>query len=188
MRDHAQQAVTELLVLRAQAGHADALSLLVRNWHDRLVRHAQRLTGHQEAGRDVVQEAWIDVSRGLWALDDPARFGAWAYRIVTRRSALWVRQEQRRRRHEKSTHAVDPTASSLGDHREAQRRAEAADDMHDALKRLSAEDQTLLELRYLHEFSIDEVAVALDIPPGTAKSRLFHARQRLKEELHRVHK
>jgi RNA polymerase sigma factor (sigma-70 family) len=187
MRDHALQAATELLVLRAQAGHADALSLLVRAWHERLERHAQRLTGHQEGGRDVVQEAWIDVARGLWSLEDPTRFGAWAYRIVTRRSALWVRQQQRRRRHEQGT-AAQSAANPLGSQREAKQRSEAIDDVRDALEQLMPEDQALLDLRYVQDFSIHEIALALDIPPGTAKSRLFHARQRLKDHLQRIRK
>jgi RNA polymerase sigma-70 factor (ECF subfamily) len=185
MRDHAQQAVTELLVLRAQAGHADALSLLVRAWHARLERHAQRLTGHREAGRDVLQEASIDVARGLRSLEDPTRFGAWAYRIVTRRSALWVRQQERRRRHEQGT-AAQSAARSPGSQRDAQQRAEAIDDVRNALEQLPPRDQALLELRYLQDFSIQEIALALDIPAGTVKSRLFHARQHLKNQLERT--
>jgi RNA polymerase sigma-70 factor (ECF subfamily) len=186
MRDHAQQAVTELLVLRAQAGHADALSLLVRAWHERLERHAQRLTGHQEAGRDVLQEAWIDVARGLRSLEDPTRFGAWVYRIVTRRSALWVRQQERRRRHEQGTAAAQSAARSPGSQRDAEQRADTIDEVRNALEQLPPRDQALLELRYLQVFSIQEIALALDIPAGTVKSRLFHARQHLKDQLERT--
>src|SRR5262245_7549520 len=97
MAEPLQEVLTELLVLRAQAGRRDAVGLLVRAWHDRLWRYARRQTGSDDAANDVLQDAWTDIARGLPRLDDPARFGAWAYRIVSRRCALWIRKQQRRR-------------------------------------------------------------------------------------------
>src|SRR5437868_15360383 len=102
MADRAHQVLTELLVLRAQGGGDDAIALLVRAWQHRLLRHAKRLTAREDAAQDVMQEAWIDITRGIHGLDDPASFGPWAYRIVTRRSAKWIGKEVRRREVERS--------------------------------------------------------------------------------------
>ncbi|MGD9646932.1 MAG: RNA polymerase sigma factor [Pirellulales bacterium] len=188
MSQPAQQVLTELLVLRAQAGQRDAIGLLVRHWHERLLRHARRSTGAEDAALDVMQEAWLDICRGLWQLDDPARFGPWAYRIVTRRSARWVRQRQRRRQVEqqqfKQAQASDPGEPAREPGELA--RAETADAVRVALRRLPADQQAILELRYVEGFGIEQIAAALGIAAGTVKSRLFHARQHLRTFLHQV--
>jgi RNA polymerase sigma-70 factor (ECF subfamily) len=183
MTDHAQRVLTELLVLRAQAANGDAMGLLVGLWHERLLRHATRLTGRDDAGQDATQEAWLEITRGLHRLDDPASFGPWAYKIVTRCSARWIRREQRRR-HVEGQAVVEPTAPTA-----AQRVAEAADSVDAvrvALRRLPADQQAILELRYVEDYGIEQIAEVLGIAAGTVKSRLFQARQELRNHLTRV--
>ena len=58
--------------------------------------------------------------------------------------------------------------------------------LHVAMGDLSGNQQTILVMHYLEEMGIAEIAVALDIPAGTVKSRLFHARKQLKELLERT--
>ena len=87
----------ELLVLQCQEGDGDALKALIARWQPRLARLAWRLTGESEAARDVVQDAWLAIVRGLKRLDDPARFRWWAYRIVTNKCADWIRRRSVRR-------------------------------------------------------------------------------------------
>ena len=68
----------ELLVLHCQAGDAEALKTLIVRWQPRLVRLAWRITADPEAARDIVQDAWLAIIRGLQRLDDPALFRSWA--------------------------------------------------------------------------------------------------------------
>jgi len=77
----------ELLVLRCQDGEANAFEELVGHWQRKLLRHALHLTGDADGANDVVQEAWFAIVRGIGRIDDPARFPAWAYRIVTHKAA-----------------------------------------------------------------------------------------------------
>ncbi|HEY4311339.1 MAG TPA: sigma-70 family RNA polymerase sigma factor [Pirellulales bacterium] len=156
---------------------------LVRIWHVRLVRHAKRLTGRDDVANDVMQEAWLSISRGLNGLDDPARFGPWAYRIVTRCSGLWIRKQQRRRQVEANWAHSQPTESPA---LESSGKADVVDTVRTALRQLPAEQLAILELRYVEGFGIDQIAVALGIAPGTVKSRLFHARQVLREHILKV--
>ncbi len=193
MTQHAHQVLTELLVLRAQAGQRDAIGLLVRMWYERLLRHARRTTGTEDAALDVLQEAWLEICRGLHQLDDPARFGPWAYRIVTRRCARWVHKQQRRRQVEQAhfEHAqIEQAQSSAHGERtseaDATARSDTTDAVRTALRRLPAEQQAILELRYVEDFSIEQIATALGIAAGTVKSRLFHARQHLRNFLKKV--
>jgi RNA polymerase sigma-70 factor (ECF subfamily) len=193
MSQHAHQVLTELLVLRAQAGQRDAIGLLVRMWHERLLRHARRTTAAEDAALDVMQESWMEICRGLPQIDDPARFGPWAYRIVTRRCARWVNKQQRRRAIERAHfEQADIEQVQAGEHGErtseadATARSDTADAVRTALRRLPAEQQAILELRYVEGFGIEQIATALGIAAGTVKSRLFHARQHLKAILQQV--
>lgn len=173
----------ELLVIRCQEGDHHALDELVARWQRRLFDHARRLIQHQDAARDVVQEAWMAIVRGLGRLDDPARFRHWAYRIVTFKCTDWIRRQQRQRRlcEEVSREGHDeaaPPESDVDEDDEIER-------LRRALAALAADRRAILSFHYLEGLSVAEIAAILDIPEGTVKSRLYHARQRLKNVLER---
>lgn len=168
--------VDDLLVLAAQSGQVTAFQRLASRWHPRLVRHARRLTGDAEAARDATQDAWVAIVRGLHRLRDPARFGPWALQITTRRCADWIAGRQRDRLgHEdlvRAAASAPPEAS-----------VEDVSAVREALGRLPSSDRALLALFYVEGLSVAEIAHACRIPPGTVKSRLFHARTRLRAAL-----
>lgn len=180
----------ELLVLRCQSGDTDALEELIGSWQPRLWRHARRLTGRREAAWDVLQETLLGIVRNLHRLDDPALFRTWAYRIATNKSADWLRKQQRDRKlAEAVANNGDPRSLPVQQPRELEPTHEPNDDvkrLHDAMGELSGDRQTILVMHYLDGMGIAEIAVALDIPAGTVKSRLYHARQHLKELLERT--
>jgi RNA polymerase sigma-70 factor (ECF subfamily) len=171
----------ELLVLRCQDGEERALGELVDRWQGRFVGHACRLTGRPDAASDVVQEAWIAIVRGLGGLDDPARFAPWAYRIVRNKCVDWVRRQQRRRRLgrelEENRRREEELALANGRHEPRPGR------LIEALRALPPERQALLSLYYQDGLSVREIAEILEIPAGTVKSRLFQARNQLRDAL-----
>lgn len=184
MRRSADQTLDELLVLSCRSGSKQAFAALHQRWHKKLLAHAGHLLGRARHDRaeDVCQETWLAIARGIDALSEPGRFRAWAYSIVTRRVADLQRSLGRAAR----------VQSEL--EQESVNRAQAADDQDPdpakeslrlALETLSSEDRALLRLFYLEELSVAETAEALHIPTGTVKSRLFHARQRLRRALER---
>ena len=173
----------ELLVLRCQAGDVAAFEELVGHWQPRLWRHALRLTGGHDAAADALQETWLAIVRGIRKLDDPARFGSWARRIVTHKAADRIRRQQRQRnltREVGQLSAADPDGP--GEHGEQ----DEITRLRGAMQRLSPDSRAILALRYLDELSVAQIAVILDIPRGTAKSRLHHARNQLEHVLERV--
>ena len=173
-------AYVELLVLRAQDGDHRALCALVDHWQVRLSRHALRLTGDGEAAAEVMQEAWLAVVRSLRRLDDPACFRTWAYRIVTNKCADWVR---RRARGRADTRPLDHDPAGE-DRQPAELREEIAA-LRQALAQLPPERRAILAMFYLDDLSIRDIAEAFSLPVGTVKSRLFHARNHLKQVLAR---
>ncbi len=168
----------ELLVLRCQEGDAEAFDALVARWQRRLWRHAWRLTGHEDAAWDVLQEAWLGISRGIGRLADAAAFPCWAYQIVSHKCRDWVRSQRRRREANQTYSERIQREGQEGVAAEQRHRS-----LKEALEQWSGEDRALLSLRYEEEFHTAEIAGILGIPEGTVKSRLFHARRRLREYL-----
>ena len=180
-----QDIQNELLVLQAQAGDRKAVRTLIVAWQPRLSALAWRLTREREAARDVVQDAWLAILRGLRKLDDPARFRTWAYRIVAHKCTDWLRRRVvQRQASERMQNAAGTAASfAVG---ESQDRAGEVDRLREALAALPDEQKTILALHYLDGMSVKEIGTTLGIPAGTVKSRLFAARNALREALERV--
>ncbi len=172
-----EQVVDELLVLAAQAGQVEAFERLAARWYPRLLRHARRLTGDSEGAREAVQEAWLAVARGLRRLEDPARFAPWVFRITGRRCFEWIAGRSRtRRRAADLDEAAAAPAPSGADPDDVMR-------VRKALRRLEPERCALLAMFYVEGLTIAEIAAVLGIPAGTVKSRLYHARERLRAVL-----
>jgi RNA polymerase sigma-70 factor (ECF subfamily) len=174
----------ELLVLQCQEGDSDAIKTLIVRWQPRFGRLAWRLTADREAARDVVQDTWLAIVRGLRRLDDPARFRSWAYRIVSNRCADWTRRRAVRR--SVANNLRNAAASACGDPSNDPDAADEVAGIRDALAKLPDEQRAILSLHYLDGMGIAEIARALDVPEGTVKSRLYHARNRLKQTLERT--
>lgn len=155
-------------VAGARLGYQRAFTALVALFDTRLRAHARRLCDDAESARDIVQESWIAIARGLPGLRDDHAFLPWALRIVTRTAARELGHKRRRRAAQQGfTEAHDETLID-------------APDLNAAIATLPAPQRAVLALFYLEEMSVAEVAVALDIPPGTVKTRLMHARNKLR--------
>ena len=168
------------LVIRAKMGDRTALEQLVTRYQRKLLGHAYRLLGDAESARDAVQEGWIDILRGLYKLQDEEAFSVWAFRIITRKCTRHIARLQRNRKVLKNMQdepGIAPTISNdieqALDHRK----------LRIALSKLPEEHRAAIGLFYLEEMSVAEVAVALEIPIGTVKTRLMHGRKKLRATL-----
>ena len=155
-----------------------AFAELIDRWQERLWRHAWRLTGDEQAAWDALQESWIGISRNLRRLADASAFPGWAYRIVSNKCRDWIRREARRR---KATQAY--AEESWSSHPPAPVGGGRVDRLREALAQLSGPDRAMLSLRYEEGFDTAEISEILCIPTGTVKSRLYHARQRLRDHM-----
>ena len=164
----------EYLLVSAQAGDRRAFEALARRWQKKLLAHAWRLLGDQEAARDAVQEGWIEIVRGLSRLRDERAFPAWAFRIVSRRCARSVAAAVRQRRI--AADAEEPVAEPAFAEQDQDR-------LRAAIRALPEAQRAAVALYHFEELSVAEVAVALDVPAGTVKTRLMHARRKLRAAL-----
>lgn len=152
-------------VAGARLGRARNAEALVRLCDARLMTHARYLTDDIDTARDVVQDAWIDILRGLNGLRDDRAFVAFALQIVTRKAARDVARRQRARQVVDDPFPPAPPADP---------------DLPQAIAALPATDRAALGLFYTQGLSVAEIAQALSIPPGTVKTRLMRARTRLR--------
>lgn len=154
----------------ARLGRGEDFTALVRLCDPRLRAHARRLCDDTETARDIVQEAWIAIARALPGLRDDRAFLSFALRIVTRCAARDLGRKQRRRDADTGFAQVQSKSVAPTD----------GVNLADAIAALPAGQEAALALFYLDGLSVAETAHALDIPLGTVKTRLMHARARLR--------
>ena len=175
MMGQKDRAFESYLVAAARTGDTRALSRLADFRGPRLVAHATRLLGEREAARDMVQEAWIEIIRGLPKLHDDAAFLPWALRIVSRRVSREIARRQRGRKLAVAVAAeTAPAVAEAGPGEVEAARVRAA------IAALPGPQAATIALFYLEDLGVTEVAAALDVPVGTVKTRLMHARTKLR--------
>lgn len=180
-RDKARR-LDAYLVAAARTGEPRALTLLARRWGPRLIAHGWRLTGDVDLAQEATQDGWIEIQKGIARLGDEAAFPAWAYRIITRRCARLIRG---RRRSRALTAAVEAEGEALSLWIDAGSLSDpiALSRLKSALAALPADQRAAVALFHLEDLSVAETAVALNVPAGTVKTRLMHARRKLRAAL-----
>jgi RNA polymerase sigma-70 factor (ECF subfamily) len=156
-----------------------AFERLVERHAGEIHRLAAAIVGVDEAG-DVTQEVLVIAWRKLSSLRDPDRASAWLRRIVINRCMDHGRRDRRQVRTIPIIDGQDVRQSASGPE------VTGFDgDLDDALRSLPVEQRAVLALHYAADLTIADVAATLDIPLGTAKSRLSAALTRLRGELGR---
>lgn len=174
------------LVERLRKGDGRALDELFRRHRDTAYGIAYRLVGSREDALDVVQEAFIHVMRGIQTFRGQSSFRTWLYRIVTHAALDYRRWRSLRTSETLDVEAmVEPTASGPSQ-RTPQEEAAARDlrqAIDKALMNISEKNRAALVLFAIEGMSYKEIADVLSISVGTVMSRIFNARQRLRELL-----
>lgn len=164
------------LVDRARGGDREAFAILAGGAIDRLYAIARLVLRDADLAQDATQEALVRAWVDLPTLRDAGRFDAWLYRLVVRACADLGRHH-RRWRAAVTVLPAEPAepdrVSGLADR----------DQLERGLRRLTTAQQTVLVLHFYLDLAPLELAEALDIPVGTAKSRLHYAIEALRAAL-----
>ena len=165
------------LVDRAQQGDGEAFDALARVVGDRCMAIACRILRDADLAEDAVQAALITAWRELRTLRDPDRFEPWLHRILTNECYA----EARRRRRWSSEIRILPVEGAYdpGEILSIHDR----DELERAFRRLTLEQRAVLVFHHYLDLPLHEVADRLDIPFGTAKSRLHYATTALRASL-----
>jgi RNA polymerase sigma-70 factor, ECF subfamily len=164
-----------LLVLLAQSGDRAALEELLREAYGPLRRYVVYLAGADFAD-DILQETSLQIFRKLPHLREPAVFRAWTFRIASRIAFSHLKSAQRWQPLEdapvEQLTTVDPSLGEPPD-----------EGFLRLIERVSPASRAVLLLRYQQDLSVEESAAILEIPVGTAKSRLHYGVTMLRKYL-----
>jgi RNA polymerase sigma-70 factor (ECF subfamily) len=163
------------LVVQAQAGDSDAFSALGAVHVDRMYAIASLVLRDHDRAEDAVQEALVRAWRDLRSLRDPDRVAAWLRTLL-----VHACYDEARRSRLAPKLGIPMTQIAVADH---QALAADRDALERAFRRLSVEHRAAVVLRYYADLSLSELAEAMGIPLGTAKSRLHHAERALRAVL-----
>ena len=165
------------LVERARVGDHDAFTTLAGGALSRLDAAARLTLRDSDLARDAVQDALVRAWRDLPGLRDPERFDAWLYRLTINACLDLARRRQRRSIEVELTPIAGPTVADIA--------RDVADRqlLDDAMSRLSADGRAIAVLHYYLGMPLSDVAIALGIPFGTAKSRLSRSLDRMRSTI-----
>jgi len=164
-----------LLVLLAQAGDRAALEQLLHEAYAPLRRYITRLAGAALAD-DILQETSIQIFRKLPFLREPAVFRPWTFRIASRIAFSHLKHARRwQPLDDAPTESLTTVDTNLG---------ELPDEAFlTLLDHVSPASRAVLLLRYQHDLTLEEIAAILEVPIGTAKSRLHYGVTTLRKHL-----
>ncbi len=176
------------LVAALRGGEVDGLGAAFDRWHQRVRVLAQRLLGDEAAAEDVVQEAFEALPRAVRTYRGDVSLEAFVLSIAVKRARRHRRAAARRRKAldelGRRRHAMAPTA---GDPETDTYRAELARRLERALGRLPHDQRVAFVLCEVEGMTAIEAAIVADAKEATMRTRLFHARRKLRIALTAEH-
>jgi RNA polymerase sigma-70 factor (ECF subfamily) len=146
-----------------------------------LLRLAGTLVPARADAEDVVQETFTAAFRGLKSFQERSSVKTWLYAILFRQAALFRRKHRMPLRFLSDEGSLPaPTTGDVAPHIAA---IDARLDLDAALALLPEDHRAILILREIEGLPYEEIAQMLNVPRGTVESRLFRARQALRNWL-----
>ncbi|OYD07636.1 RNA polymerase subunit sigma [Paludifilum halophilum] len=170
--------IEESWVRRAQEGDRKALIRLLRKVEAPVYRTAYYILGDEQDAKDASQDALLRIYRRFSTFRGDSKVETWAQRIAIRAAIDLTRK--RTRTLPLAEEAGAKLDRGLGSSVE---RSGIASDIRQAIRRLPESQRTAVILRYLQDYTYDEIAEAMDLPLNTVKSHLFRGRKKLREWL-----
>ena len=179
-RSSLQEADDAAIVARVLAGEREQFAVLVARYQDGFFRHALGMVRSADAAADLTQECLIRAYTRLSTCTEPARFGAWAFRIL-RNGCLDYLKDRRRRTVPIEDELVlgvadeDPSASL--------EQGELRGSVFRALETLPDAQREAFLMKHVEDLSYEELAARLDASISALKMRVKRAREALQRQL-----
>jgi len=184
-----ERAIDQELVVRVQQGDKKAFDLLVLKYQLRLSKLVSRFLRNQSDVPDVVQEAFIKAYRALPNFRGESAFYTWLYRIAinTAKNHLVAQSRKSPANSIDAQDAEDYGASEwLKEFATPEREALASEletTIHQAMGELPSDLREAITLREIEGLSYEDIALVMDCPIGTVRSRIFRAREAIDSKL-----
>lgn len=169
------------LIHHLRHGELEALGILYDRHATVVLRTALAITQDRSAAQDIVQDAFLMLFKSIAVVDPERPLRPWLYRVTINLCYSF------HRRRTWSPISVDQLVNVLISPKPSPERAavkrESQDAVVAAMRKLTQEQRMVVVLFYLNEISVSEIAVMLDCPVGTVKSRLYYSRRKLRNIL-----
>jgi RNA polymerase sigma factor (sigma-70 family) len=163
------------LVEAYKAGDKAALAFLVKRWHKMFCDKAYWLVKDRDVAKDIAQESWTTIIKNIEKLKEPKQFKYWATRIVCNKSMDWLRQQVVIRNRTIGYEVqIESNDNSYVENESLKQK------LLQAINELPINQKSVVRLFYIESYSLKQISDLQNISVGTAKSRLFHAREKLK--------
>ena len=180
MGDPQKENVSEL-AQKAGAGDRACLEKVVNMFHGDIFRVIYYRVGSRMEAEDLTQDTFLEVTRSLIRLRDPARFKAWLYRIALNKVRDFHRKKRLRTFLFRTKLAgdmdtVENPASPLGQ----VMAKEFWHEFHSMTQKMSPKEKEVFMLRYVDQLGIREIAEAMERNESTVKTHLYRALKKFK--------
>lgn len=167
-------------------GDRKAQAELFHRYFDRLNALVYRILGPIADLDDVVQEVFMKIFKSIGQFKGSGALDGWIYRITINQCREEIRMRRRKRQVEMVPHAdhiIENVTSSTPNPEETLSDKEDTHLIYSALSHIKLEKRVVLVMHDMEDKTMDEIAVTIQVPLGTVKSRLFHARSELHKRL-----
>ena len=177
------------LVQRVQAGDKKSFDILVLKYQHKVINLVMRYMHDPDTAQDVAQEAFIKAYRGLKNFRGESAFYTWLYRIAINTAKNHLVSQGRRAptndidADEAEQYEGESALKEYGTPENEILRDEIQLMVSNAIDALPEDLRTAIVLRELEGMSYEEIAVAMDCPIGTVRSRIFRARESIDKVL-----
>ena len=181
--------VDELLVERVQQGDKRAFDLLINKYQHRIISLVGRYVSDPAEAMDVAQEAFIKAYRAIDRFRGDSAFYTWLYRIAINTAKNWLVARKRRPPStdidaaDAEQYDIESRLKEQGTPEHELLREEIQQTVYDTIAALPDDLRTAIMLREIEGMSYEDIAVTMECPIGTVRSRIFRAREAIDEQL-----
>jgi RNA polymerase sigma-70 factor (ECF subfamily) len=181
--------VDQLLVERVQKGDKRAFDLLIQKYQHRIVSLVSRYVSDHAEAQDVAQEAFIKAYRAIKRFRGDSAFYTWLYRIAINTAKNWIVAKNRRPPSsdidatDAEQYAISSRLRETSTPESELLREEIEHTVFDTIAKLPEDLRTAIMLREMDGMSYEEIAITMECPIGTVRSRIFRAREAIDEKL-----
>ena len=174
---------------RVQGGDKRAFDLLVMKYQNRIVKLVSRFVHDPMEAQDVAQEAFIKAYRAIDGFRGDSAFYTWMYRIATNAAKNYLVSQNRRPpavgvdAMEAEQYAVDTRLKEKATPESLVVTDELKAVIFKAIESLPGDLREAITLREMECMSYEDIAVIMDCPVGTVRSRIFRARDAIDQKI-----
>lgn len=154
-------------------GDVSAFEGLYDRYANKVLKRCYFICLNAETARDLMQEVWVKVFLHLHTFKKQSAFSSWLYRLTTNHCLNYIKTK---------AHSELSTETTIS-HETSQEDSTSGIDVQNLLKKLSLEDRTILAMKFMGEYTYEEIAAICKIGVSAAKMRVSRLITKLREEV-----